>query len=397
MTNNIGKIKKTQGLSQEDSDHQSAESGGLIVASNDDLLTEILLRLPVSSILRFKSVSKHWLWLLSDRSFTIRFDKFSKSPGIFAGDMYVPFDVEDRSPPPPPFSSLDFFHSDPYGIKIIQSCNGLLLCCSDQVPDCARRYYVFNPTTKQSAIIPLVPGGLAVRQTIRFMGLAFHQTDCVHYKVICIRALKPVGQLFQIRIYSSDTRKWKISIKSFSVRNPTFREGVYWNGAFHWVPPSLQDYLYFKIDVQQLQSVALPVEMTAFELHTMYIGESRGHLHLIGRTYRRSYSLHLNVYEMLSDHSGWFLKYQLELHELVRAFPGMINPFGYTFKVVDLVRGEKDEDTFLVLAVPSGQLMTSLITYNVVHDSSSFKEIFSSHFYEGSPTFHRYTETLTSF
>ncbi|KAI7755818.1 hypothetical protein M8C21_024009 [Ambrosia artemisiifolia] len=52
-----------------DSDHQSTDPGSLI-GSNDDLLTQILLRLPAASILRFKSVSKHWLWLLSYKHFT---------------------------------------------------------------------------------------------------------------------------------------------------------------------------------------------------------------------------------------------------------------------------------------------------------------------------------------
>ncbi|KAK9051332.1 hypothetical protein SSX86_027959 [Deinandra increscens subsp. villosa] len=381
-----------------DSDHQSTHSGALI-GSSDDILTEILLRLPATSILRFKSASKHWLWLLSDRSFTFRFDKLSKSPGLFlvgdgllASNIYVPFDVENRTRLS--FRSLDFSF-DPHGIQILQSCNGLLLCCSRHF---ARRYYVFNPTTKQSAIIPPVPGG---HETIRFMGVAFHQTDCVHYKVICIRALDPVGESYQIQVYSSHTREWKISIQSFSVQlstvetwfigRSTFRNGVFWNGAFHWFP-SLKENLYFKIDVEKLQSLALPGLKKSFE----YIGESRGHLHLIVRNYRRPHSLHVNVYEMLSDHSGWFLKYELELDELVRAFPGMINPFDYTFQVIDVVRGEKDEDTFLVLAVPSGKLI-SLITFNV-HDSS-FKEIYThpDNSFIRLPTFHRYTETLTSF
>ncbi|XP_022018537.1 uncharacterized protein LOC110918539 [Helianthus annuus] len=55
--------------SMEDSNHQSTEPGA-IIGSNDDLLTEILLRLPAPSILRFKSVSKHWLLLLSQIHFT---------------------------------------------------------------------------------------------------------------------------------------------------------------------------------------------------------------------------------------------------------------------------------------------------------------------------------------
>ncbi|XP_076921413.1 F-box protein At5g07610-like [Bidens hawaiensis] len=137
----------------EDSDLQPTQSGALI-GSNEDLLTEILIRLPVTSILRFKSVCKHWRLLLTRTHFIHRYDNnnnLSKSPGIFAGNICVPFDVENRSPPP--FHSLDFYfnRSD---VEIVQSCNGLLLCRTFH--NGAPEYYVFNPTTKQLAFIPPV-------------------------------------------------------------------------------------------------------------------------------------------------------------------------------------------------------------------------------------------------
>ncbi|KAK9051337.1 hypothetical protein SSX86_027964 [Deinandra increscens subsp. villosa] len=351
---------------EDDSDHQSSESGALI-ANNDDLLIEILLQLPVKSIIRFKSVSKHWRWLLSHRSFTIRYDhKLSKSPGVLAGDMYVPFDVKKGGTSP--FRSLDS-HYDPCGFKIVQSCNGLLLCssygCSTEG---SGEYYVFNPTTRQFAIVPSVPGGPDVHKA-------------------------PAGELFQIQIYSSETKKWKISIESFSVHKPTFSNGVYWNGAFHWAP-SYRNHLCFKFDVERLQLLPLPVEMMPYGTLIMYFGESRGHLHLVLNNYRKCFMLHLdlNVYEMLSDHSGWVVKYHIVIDELVGAFPEILYPFGYAFEVVDVVRGEEEEDTFIVLITSS-----KMITYNV-HDSS-FKQIcnLSNYLYYGYSSFHRYIETLASF
>ncbi|KAJ0444612.1 putative F-box domain-containing protein [Helianthus annuus] len=87
----------------EDSDQQSTHSGA-VIGSNDDLLTEILLRLPVTSILRFKSVSTHWRFAFESHTFHPQVDKISKSPGIFAGNVYVPFDVQNRGTPPFPQS-----------------------------------------------------------------------------------------------------------------------------------------------------------------------------------------------------------------------------------------------------------------------------------------------------
>ncbi|KAD4982816.1 hypothetical protein E3N88_19487 [Mikania micrantha] len=346
MVNTRAKIKKTQ---PED-----------LIGSNDDLLTEILIRLPVTSILRFKYVSEHWRWLLSHRHFALMYDKFSKSPGLFVDNIYIPFDAENLNTPPYCVK----------GIRILQSCNGLLLCFSYQR---YAKYHVVNPTTKRIASIPSIRGGEKARRTIRFMGLAFHQTDCVHYKLVCIRGVEPAGE-FQIQIYSSTTRKWKILEKTFSA-NTMFRYGVYWNGAVHCAP-TCRNPLYFKLMDEQLQKLPLPATLGGDSdgADPMYFGESRGHLHLVD-TAQHENRLHLNVYEMLMDHSGWFVKYEVRLDELPGAFPEMIHnhhhpssPFYYEFHVFDVVRCEKEEDTFMVIRIPG-----KIIRYNV-HDKS-FKEM----------------------
>lgn len=369
----------------------STQSGAL-VGSNDDLLTEILRRLPVTSVFRFKSVSKHWRSLLSQRHFTLLYDKVLRSPGLFVRNLYIPFDVENKSPTP--FRSLDF-----NGLTILQSCNGLLLCCSDRTRACAPKYSVFNPTTKQFAIIPSVPGVMDVctSTTVHFMGLASHNAGCGHYKVVFILyANRDSWELFQIQIYSSDTQKWRISNESFSGSYITpFDCGVYWNGAVHWAP-SRFDLLYFKLDVEQVHKFPLPDRLETF----YYLGESRDHLHVVGTVNHESY-LHLNVYEMSSYHSGWFIKYQVEFDELLVAYPEMISkyqhpsrPRSYEFNVLDVVRGGLEEDTFMVMWVPG-----KIIRYNVV--DKSFKQIFNTaNAFYGSTRFfvsHRYTETLTSF
>ncbi|GKA35969.1 F-box protein-like protein [Tanacetum coccineum] len=387
-----------------DYDHQSSQSANLI-GSNDDLLTEILRWLPVISILRFKSVSKHWRSLLTQRLFTLLYDNGAVSPGFFVRDLYIPFDVSKKSTPP--FSSLDFY-PDSRGIKIAQSCNGLLLCCSNK--ENHREYYVFNPTTKQFAIIPPVSGGQDAVRNIRFMVLAYHETECPHYKVICIHRIRPYEQRLYIQIYSSDTRKWKkISNESFWASYYTpFSGGVYWNGAVHWAPSSISP-SYFKLDVEKLQVLPLPLPLPArvelFRCYTdgarpLHFGVSQGHLHLVDTAHHENH-LHLNVYEMLSDHSGWFVKYLVELDDLVTAYPKLIHiyqqpsrPQYYEYEVLDVIRGEKEEDTFMMLKISK-----KIIRYNIL--DKSFEQIFdltdTVHGKIGPWDVHRYTKTLASF
>ncbi|CAH1445686.1 unnamed protein product [Lactuca virosa] len=421
MVNTRAKVQKIQNTmklcfmeaAMADSTQLTTQSRALI-GSNDELLIEILRRLPVTSVLRFKSVSKHWRSLLSHRRFTLLYKNASSSPGLFVRNLYIPFNNEDRSTPP--FRKLDFYH-DPSGIRIVQSCNGLLLCCSDRGHVRARKYYIFNPTTKQFALVPSVPGGMDVRKTIRFMGLAFHQTDCVHYKVVCFHRAKPDEylfakpdeDLFRIQIYSSETGKWKISDQSFSAPYYTsFSSGVYLNHALYWAP-SCVSASYFKLDTEEIQSLPLPVAVASFGGYRdgampLYFGESQGHLHLGERVDRFESHLQLNVYEMLNDHSGLFLKYGVELDEVPIAYPEMIHsyldpssPYYYKFEFFDVVRGEEEEEMFIVIKIPG-----KIIRYNVV--DKSFKQIFDlSHLHDisygriGHSEVHRYIETLASF
>ncbi|GKF53651.1 hypothetical protein Tco_0160561, partial [Tanacetum coccineum] len=108
-----------------------------LVFTNDDLLTEILIRLPILCIHLFTTVLKQWLQILTSPHFTDRCRKtpiIDPSAGIFANHLTSLFECD--------FVSLDsrlnskkstMDHS--FGsaeevdhVRILQSCNGLLLC-----------------------------------------------------------------------------------------------------------------------------------------------------------------------------------------------------------------------------------------------------------------------------
>ncbi|XP_071729031.1 F-box protein At5g07610-like [Rutidosis leptorrhynchoides] len=217
----VNKIKKIH--------RQPAVESCEVIGYNEYLLTEILHRLPAVSILRFRSVSKHWYSLLSRL-----YNKLCVSPhvhGLFYGDFYVPYDVNNNNNNPnPPFLSLDFY-PDPRGIKIVQSCNGLLLCCSEQGSYDTRIYYVFNPTTKQFDVIPSVKE--ISLEVIPFMGLVVHPADQGrYYKLVCIYQNR---SRLHVQIYSSETKRWKISDETLD-DVPILTCGVYRNGGMYWSP-----------------------------------------------------------------------------------------------------------------------------------------------------------------
>lgn len=150
------------------------------VVASIDLLTEILLRFPIKSLIRFKLVSKHWHYLITNTKFChlrnpnpnpalgllLPFPNFRISP-LFE---YVPFSVQN--PTNPPLRKLKFT-KDSSRISILKSCNGLLLCSSLRARNHNLKYYVYNPTTKRFTTLPKPDQGTGIRKKICGINLAF--------------------------------------------------------------------------------------------------------------------------------------------------------------------------------------------------------------------------------
>ncbi|GKD41779.1 granule-bound starch synthase, partial [Tanacetum coccineum] len=119
------------------------------VLSNDDLLIEILLLLPLISLHLFKRVSKHWLSLITSRSFIFRRTQISSC--VPPSGLFI---VRDASSSAYDFLSFDsrkiakrstvFTYNSETSTKslIKQSCNGLLLC---NISGDYSKHFVYNP------------------------------------------------------------------------------------------------------------------------------------------------------------------------------------------------------------------------------------------------------------
>nr|GEW75387.1 F-box protein At5g07610-like [Tanacetum cinerariifolium] len=166
------------------------------VISNNDIITEILLKLPILSLVLFKSVSKHWYSLIKEANITFR-PNLDPLSGLFLKKIsyknycesfsydFVPLDIRIsiyRSSllatnftfgPEVPHKSDD--------VEILDSCNGLLLCRTY-----SSKLYEYNPSiTNMFKVLPQ-PNNVTYYCNSIYGGLrmAFDPTKSPHYKVI---------------------------------------------------------------------------------------------------------------------------------------------------------------------------------------------------------------------
>ncbi|PKU62869.1 F-box protein At5g49610-like [Dendrobium catenatum] len=171
------------------------ETNGIVLA--DDLLMEILTKLPVKCIYRCKCVSRSWRRLIADRYVT------AGLPLIFSGMFYrsvlgaLKFKPKygcncNGSFQETDFSYLPFYHNS----SIIYCSNGLLLFYSRILSV----FHVCNPTTKIWAALPK-PRGKSHHSI-----LAFDAYKSPYYKVVCFSGTQAQGG--QLEVFSSETGQW---------------------------------------------------------------------------------------------------------------------------------------------------------------------------------------------
>ncbi|XP_010520737.1 PREDICTED: F-box/kelch-repeat protein At3g06240-like [Tarenaya hassleriana] len=272
-----------------------------------EIIREVLLRLPVKSIGRFRCVSKLSRALSSDPEFakthldlslrndafrsgrrklivsfhnlyTVDFDSIGDGcEGIRELDaVEISYPLKDQ----PSFfceiirglvrgriscfgftfeerSVMVNLSSSPYRrnwVDIVGSCNGLV-CISPA--DGA--VFMFNPTTGESKRIPDLPESGFEEEDYETFGFGFDAiTD--DYKVV---ALVSGDDVLNSSVYSLKTDSWK-PLVNFPYRGSLNRSGVLVNGAIHWVASPEEDnrrvVVAFDLTSEQFKDMALPDE-----------------------------------------------------------------------------------------------------------------------------------------
>ncbi|KAJ4963329.1 hypothetical protein NE237_023268 [Protea cynaroides] len=312
------------------------------VANNDDLITEILLWLPVKSILKFKYVSKHWLSLISNPQF-IHNHYIRNRPSVCGLLLH-----KTSNPYNPEFEF----------VPLVDNATGAPFISLTFVNDAA-----------EYKILPRPNGGNVIS-----ISLAFDPLKSPHYKAVSFLRCDGYVEKYQIEIYSSETGLWRSSGDPFTISTGLIHDNiVYWNGAIHWVS-WWGTSLYYNVDHECLGMMPMPpLPDGCRERSFRYFGESHGHLHLI-QIYDPD-TTNFNIFEMENDYSRWFVKYHVNLDAATIAYPEMIQKYvdvsawnRFAFSILSVVHGKEEEDSFLVLHIPN-----KVISYHL--KDGSFKTL----------------------
>lgn len=272
----------------------------------DDVVASILIRLPPKTIALARLVCRRWHALRTDHLF-VRASFFSHGRPIsgfffnrryhpwWAASEYFPLDSEAHEEAAAGYGvvpDLSFIpgalSADPgVRVQVRGSCGGLLLLlCLSHCQ--AVEYYVCNPLTKK--LLPIV-FPLPIEFTI-CVNIAFDTSKSQHYKVIAVDDTNRVHE------YSSETQSWFMANLSDHSRSllrgicPT--HGVFWDGSVIWIVA--HSLVRFIIEGESVTKMPMPSR--GKDWICAYIGESGGHLQMVGYTKKEKLTACFDILEM---------------------------------------------------------------------------------------------------
>lgn len=258
-----------------------------------DIMLDILSRLPVKSLCRFRCVSKSWRSLVTDPDFVkIHLNKAFENVEIFQQRRRLMFsdgshrslysldldeflnhndavhnyldekendndintnDDDDEAVA----TELDYIYSEiPNNwVFMVLHCNGLLLC---QLYNW--ELYLVNPATRKSKKLPDIPSSSIAYYYFDLFGLGFdHSTD--DYKVVDLRYLK--GGIMFI-VYTLKTGSWREIQRQYPYKSDLMLHGILVSGGLHWLVNRVRGssvIISFDLAEEHVQEIPLPCDL----------------------------------------------------------------------------------------------------------------------------------------
>lgn len=256
----------------------------------DEVVVQILARLPIKSLYRTKCVSKTWYNLISAKYFTKIYNEVSVRNPMVLVEITDPTSesrpsliLVDNLRGVSEFS-LDFIKDR---VKVRASCNGLLCCSSIRDKGV---YYVCNPMTKEYRLLPktrerpltrFYPDGEAT-----LVGLACNILT-LKYNVVLAGYHRSFGhrpeRTFICMVFDSETSKWRkfVTLQDDHFTHMNRNQVVFTNGALHWLTASCSCLLVLDLFSETWRKIQLPSLVVCGSGNRIYLLESDGKLSVV--------------------------------------------------------------------------------------------------------------------
>ncbi|XP_059644864.1 F-box protein At5g49610 [Cornus florida] len=263
----------------------NSESGFL----PDEVVLQILARLPIKSLFKHRTACKHWYKLCSGKYFIQLYKEVSvKNPIVLLeitelSEAKSSLIFVDRFRGASEFS-LDFINDR---VKVRASCNGLL-CCSS-IPD-KGVYYVCNPMTREYKLLPKSRERPVTRfhpdDEVTLVGIACN-LSMQKFNVVLAGYHRSFGhrpgKTFLSLVFDSEANKWRkiVSLLDDHFTHMNKNQVVYVNGSLHWLTESCSYVLVLDLSLDIWRKISLPDEVCCGNGNRCYLLESEGHLSVI--------------------------------------------------------------------------------------------------------------------
>lgn len=290
---------------------------------------------------------------------------------IFPAIKYLTIPCDAATPKP----CLAFLESDKHknGIRISQSCNGLLLCPTDfaYTSNDDVKYYVYNQTTNESRLIPLpcyeTEDSVAVAVTVTAMNLAFDPSISQHYKVVSLSVVNMTYFSYtRVDVYSSETGRWRASKAEFprDCDRLDFSNGVFLNGAIHWASYRGETSYYFDVENECFKIMPMPPPEDGETRIIRFFGETARRLFLVH--FHDASTMKFDVFMLEHDYSKWTVKHHVDFSrrhvymsdlkhnswsDHVHHFRRRLIVFN-KFHILSMICGRDEDDLSMVIYMP---------------------------------------------
>ncbi|CAO2146387.1 unnamed protein product [Urochloa humidicola] len=315
----------------------------------DDLVLEILGRVPYRSLCRFKAVSPPWLALCSAAAlrlnkppryrtlsgFLYHSARQNPDPLGYYGRRYGFIGVVKNGQPNPMVDASRCW-SHLADVTLVDCCNGLLLLRHKSAD--AIVYAVCNPATPDERLLVLPPPlGLGQRAgPYDHMCLGFDPAVSPHQFTVfflhCGSVLNCGGVSscrYGLSVYSSEAKRWILRSTSTVVRSACPRpQTAFFNGSLHL---TTEENLVLVVDKEGeiRRSIRTPCRFS-------FLGHSEGRLYAVEQPQQdHRWNVSLLAIWCLEDYSGehWAMKHSVDVTELFPAC-GITNTGGPSYTVV---------------------------------------------------------------